>query len=181
MTITDTRTPAYTPVARTLHWIVAILILGLIPVGILMGQMEASPLQDRLYNLHRSTGALILPLAIIRLIYRLTHPPLPLPDMPPLQKLAAESVHWGLYALIIVQPLIGWAATSAYRAPIVIYGLFELPPILAENRALSEQLFAVHRALGILMALMVLAHIGAALFHHFVRKDRVLMRMVSGA
>lgn len=175
MTIADTRTPAYTPVARTLHWIVAVLILGLIPVGILMGQMEASPLQDRLYNLHRSTGALILPLAIIRLVYRLTHP------LPAIQKLAAESVHWGLYALIIVQPLVGWAATSAYRAPIIIYGLFELPPILAENRALSEQLFTVHRVLGILMALMVLAHIGAALFHHFVRKDRVLMRMVSGA
>jgi cytochrome b561 len=48
-----------------LHWIIAVLILGLIPVGILMGQMEASPLQDRLYNLDRSTGALVLPLANI--------------------------------------------------------------------------------------------------------------------
>ena len=180
MTMADTHTPAYTPVARTLHWIVAVLILGLIPVGILMGQMEPSPLQDRLYNLHRSTGAVVLLLAIIRLIYRLTHPPLPLPEMPAIQKLAAESVHWGLYALLIIQPLVGWAATSAYRAPIIVYGLFELPPILAENRALSEQLLAVHRALGILMAAMVLAHIGGALFHHFIKKDRVLMRMVSG-
>jgi cytochrome b561 len=173
-------TPAYTPIARTLHWLTAVLVLGLIPVGIIMHNMEASPLQDRLYNLHRSTGALLLPLAIIRLIYRWTHPPLPLPDMPALQRFAAESTHWGLYALLIVQPLVGWAATSAYRAPIIIYGLFELPPILPVNQPLSERLFAVHRWLGILMALMILAHIGAALFHHFVNRDRVLMRMVSG-
>jgi cytochrome b561 len=173
-------TPAYTPIARTLHWLTAVLVLGLIPVGIIMHNMEASPLQDRLYNLHRSTGTMLLPLAIIRLLYRWTHPPLPLPDMPALQRFAAESTHWGLYALLIVQPIVGWAATSAYRAPIIVYGLFELPPILPVNQPLSERLFAVHRWLGVLMALMVCAHIGAALFHHFVNRDRVLMRMVSG-
>ena len=173
-------TPAYTPVARALHWLTAVLVLGLIPVGIIMHDMEPGPLQDRLYNLHRSTGTLLLPLAIIRLLYRWTHPPLPMPHMPALQRFAAESTHWGLYALLIVQPLVGWAATSAYRAPIIVYGLFELPPILPVNQPLSERLFAVHRWLGILMALMVLAHIGAALFHHFVSRDRVLMRMVSG-
>jgi cytochrome b561 len=173
-------TPAYTPVARTLHWLTAVLVLGLIPVGIIMHNMEASPLQDRLYNLHRSTGTVLLPLVIIRLLYRWTHPPLPLPDMPALQRFAAESTHWGLYALLIVQPIVGWAATSAYRAPIIIYGLFELPPILPVNQPLAERLFGVHRWLGILMALMVCAHVGAALFHHFVNRDRVLMRMVSG-
>ena len=173
-------TPAYTSVARTLHWLTAVLVLGLIPVGIIMHNMEASPLQDRLYNLHRSTGTVLLPLAIIRLLYRWTHPPLPLPDMPALQRFAAESTHWGLYALLIVQPIVGWAATSAYRAPIIIYGLFELPPILPVNQPLAERLFGVHRWLGILMALMVCAHVGAALFHHFVNRDRVLMRMVSG-
>jgi cytochrome b561 len=173
-------TPAYTPVARALHWLTAVLVLGLIPVGIIMHNMEASPLQDRLYNLHRSTGTLLLPLAIIRLLYRWTHPPLPLPDMPALQRVAAESTHWGLYLLLIVQPIVGWAATSAYRAPIIIYGLFELPPILPVNQPLAERLFGVHRWLGILMALMICAHIGAALFHHFVNRDRVLMRMISG-
>ena len=172
---------AYTPTARALHWIVALLVIGLIVVGILMGNMDSGPLQDRLYNLHRSTGALVLVLAIIRLGYRLTHPPLPLPaDMPASQRLAAESVHWGLYVLLIVQPLIGWAATSAYRAPIIIYGLFELPPILPVNQPLSEQLFFVHRGLGFVMAALVLGHAGAALYHHFLQRDRVLMRMISG-
>jgi cytochrome b561 len=177
----DQASAAYTPAARVLHWITALLVLGLIPVGILMGNLESGPLQDRLYNLHRSTGTLLLPLAIIRLLYRWTHPPLPLPtDVPAWQRRVAVSVHWSLYALLIVQPLVGWAATSAYRAPIIVYGLFELPPILPVNQPLSERLFAVHRALGILMALLVCIHLGAALYHHFVRRDRVLMRMISG-
>ena len=172
---------AYTPAARILHWITALLVIGLIVVGIVMGNLASGPLQDRLYNLHRSTGALVLVLAIIRLGYRLTHPPLPLPaHMAASQRLAAESMHWCLYILLIVQPLIGWAATSAYRAPIIVYGLFELPPILPVNQPLAERLFGVHRWLGILMALMVCVHVGAALFHHFVNRDRVLMRMVRG-
>jgi cytochrome b561 len=174
-------TPAYTPVARTLHWLTAMLVIGLITVGIWMHMLESGPLQDRLYNLHRSTGVLLLPLVIIRLLYRWTHPPLPLPeDVPAFQRLVAEATHWGLYALLIVQPLVGWAATSSYRAPIIVYGLFELPPILAVNQPLSEKLFVLHRWLGFLMAAMVSAHAGAALFHHFIRRDRVLMRMVRG-
>jgi cytochrome b561 len=177
----DQASAAYTPTARILHWIVALLVIGLIVVGMLMGNMASGPLQDRLYNLHRSTGALVLVLSIIRLWYRWTHPPLPLPaHMPAFQRLAAESVHWMLYALLIVQPLIGWAATSAYRAPIIIYGLFELPPILPVNQPLSEQLFFIHRGLGFVMAALVLGHAGAALYHHFVQRDRVLMRMISG-
>ena len=174
-------TPAYTSVARTLHWLTAVLVIGLITVGIWMHMLESGPLQDRLYNLHRSTGVLLLPLVIIRLLYRWTHPPLPLPaDVPAFQRLVAEATHWGLYALLIVQPLVGWAATSAYRAPIIVYGLFELTPILPVNQPLSEKLFALHRWMGFLMAAMVCAHAGAALFHHFIRRDRVLMRMIRG-
>ena len=177
----DQASAAYTPTARVLHWITALLVIGLITVGILMGNMASGPLQDRLYNLHRSTGALVLVLSIIRLWYRWTHPPLSLPaHMPASQRLAAESVHWMLYTLLIVQPLIGWAATSAYRAPIIVYGLFELPPILPVNQPLSEQLFFIHRGLGFVMAALVLGHAGAALYHHFVQRDRVLMRMISG-
>jgi len=173
--------PAYTPVARALHWIMALLVLGLIPVGIVMGQLDSGPLQDRLYNLHRSVGALILPLVIIRLVYRFTHPPLPLTgDIPAFQRLIAEATHWGLYTLLVLQPLVGWAATSAYGAAITVFGLFELPSILAQNEPLSMRLFALHRLFGFVMAAMVLAHAGAALFHHFIRRDRVLMRMVSG-
>src|SRR5947209_31299 len=88
--------PAYSLSARTLHWITAALVLTMIPIGIVMANEGGGPLQDFLYDLHRSIGAAIIPLIIVRLGYRLTHPPLPLPDdIPPIQQLAAHATHWG--------------------------------------------------------------------------------------
>jgi cytochrome b561 len=75
---------------------------------------------------------------------------------------------------------VGWIATSAYPAPVPFFGLFEMPPIWWADRALSERLFAVHLGIGIVMAGLMTAHIGAALFHHFVAKDQVLDRMIRG-
>ena len=80
--------------------------------------------------------------------------------------------------MLIVQAFVGWIATSAYRAPIKVFWLFELPPIWPVDQPFSEKMFGVHRLLGIALALLICVHIGAALFHHFVRKDDVLMRMV---
>jgi cytochrome b561 len=97
-----------------------------------------------------------------------------------IQQLGAHVTHWGLYLLLIVQPFTGWIASSAYRAPVIVFGEFELPPIWPENRAFSEQLFSVHSLIGIAIACLAAAHIGAALYHHLVRKDRILMRMISG-
>src|SRR5229473_2597650 len=92
----------------------------------------------------------------------------------------ARATHWGLYGLLMVQPFVGWVATSAYRAPIVVFGLFELPPIWPQDRPLSDRLFVVHALIGAAIACLAAVHIGAALYHHFVRKDRVLMRMITG-
>lgn len=176
-----TITPAYTVTARVLHWITAFLILSMIPLGVVIANEWGGSLQDSLYDLHRSIGAAIIPLVILRLVYRWTHPPVPLPDdIPAVQALAAHATHWGLYALLIAQPFAGWIATSAYRAPVSVFGWFDLPPIWPENRAFSEQLFSAHRSIGIAIAGLAAAHIGAALYHHFIRKDRVLMRMVTG-
>jgi cytochrome b561 len=173
--------PAYTVPARVLHWLTAALVLTMIPLGIVIANEWGGSVQEPLYNLHKSIGAVLLPLVIVRLIYRLTHPPLPLPsDIPPVQKVAAEATHWALYALLLIQPVVGWIATSAYPAPIPVFGLFELPPIWPENRALSEKLYTVHKLLGLAIAAVASMHIGAALFHHFVRRDRVLMRMING-
>ncbi|MFL6823342.1 MAG: cytochrome b [Xanthobacteraceae bacterium] len=173
--------PAYTFTARVLHWITAFLVLAMIPLGVVIANEWGGSAQDSLYDLHRSIGVTIIPLVILRIIYRWTHPPLPLPaDIPAMQRLAAHATHWGLYALLIAQPFTGWIATSAYRAPIIVFGLFELPPIWPKNRAFSEQLFYIHALLGIAIACLVAAHIGAALHHHFVRRDRILLRMITG-
>jgi cytochrome b561 len=82
--------------------------------------------------------------------------------------------------LILLQPIVGYIMTSAYPAPVPFFGLFNLPSIWPEDRALSDRLVVVHLYIGIAIAAVAAVHIGAALFHHFVRKDRVLMRMISG-
>jgi cytochrome b561 len=173
--------PAYTMTARVLHWLIAALVLVMVPLGIVIANEWGGPVQEPLYNLHKSIGVVILPLVLVRLIWRLTHPPLPLPaDIPALQQSAAHATHWTLYGLLIVQPTVGLIATSAYPAPLPMFGLFELPPIWPENRAFSEQLFYIHTLLGIAIACLAAAHIGAALHHHFVRRDRVILRMITG-
>ena len=173
--------PAYSVTARVLHWVVAALVLFMVPVGIIIANEWGGPVQQPLYDLHKSVGVLLLPLVLARLLYRLTHPPMPLPaDIPALQQFAAHATHWALYGLLIAQPLVGLIATSAYPAPLPMFGLFDLPPVWPENRPLSERLFALHRWMGIAIAVVAAMHIGAALHHHFVRRDRVLMRMVTG-
>jgi len=120
-----------------------------------------------------------LPLVLFRLFYRLSHPPPPLPaDLPQIQQMAAHANHWALYALLIMQPIVGWIATSAYPAPIPIYGLFEMPRIWPEDRAFSERMFTVHAFIGGLLAVLIIMHVAAALYHHFVRRDAVLLRML---
>ena len=177
----DGKAPAYSLTARVLHWTTALLVLILLALGVVIANEWGGRLQDPLYDLHRSIGATVLLLVIVRLGYRLTHPPLRLPDdIPPLQQSAARVTHWALYALLIVQPLVGWLATSAYGAPISVFGLFVLPPIWHQDRPLSEQLFVVHGAIAVVILCLVVAHVGAALHHHFVRRDRVLMRMITG-
>jgi cytochrome b561 len=176
-----TSVPAYSLTARTLHWITATLVLINLPLGLVIANNWGGPLQDWLYNLHRSIGATVIPVILIRFLYRWTHAPAPLPDdVPPLQQLAAHATHWMLYGLLIAQPFLGWIGTSAYRAPIIVFGLFELPPIWPEDRAFSDRVLLVHALVALVIACLVAAHIGAALYHHFIRKDRVLERMLIG-
>jgi len=172
----------YSPAARVFHWLTAALVLTMIPIGIAMANADLGPaVEDPLYHIHRSLGALVLVITAGRLIYRLRNPAPPLPvDMPALQKVAALVTHWGLYVLLIVQPLVGWIATSAYRAPTLFFWLFELPPIWPEDRPFSEAMFSIHRGMGILVAALICVHIAAALYHHFILRDRVLNRMVGG-
>ncbi|MEJ1159221.1 cytochrome b [Prosthecomicrobium sp. N25] len=161
--------------ARVLHWLIAVLVIGNIIGGFVIANVEGV---DTIYNLHRSTGFLIMVLAILRLLYRLTNPPPPLPThMPALQKFAAEVVHWALYGFMIVTPIVGWAASNAFGAQVSIYWLFELPAIVGKDEALFKSLIAAHQWLGIGFLLAILVHIGGALFHTVVQKDGILARM----
>jgi len=174
--------PGYSAVARTFHWLTAGLVLTSLPIGISMANLDlGGPVEDPMYHIHRSIGAVVLVLTIGRLIYRLSHPAPPLPaGMPAWQQATALATHWGVYALLIVEPVVGCIATSAYLAPVLFFWLFDLPPIWREDRPFSEAMFVVHRSMGIFIAALICVHIAAALYHHFILRDGVLKRMVSG-
>jgi cytochrome b561 len=177
----ETATPAYTALARALHWFTAALIMIIIPLGLVIYFDLGGKLGDQIYDLHRSIGALVIPIVLVRIAYRLFHKPARLPDdISCIQRFMAHTTHWTLYALIIVQPFIGWIATSASRAPIPVFALFELPPIWAEQHGFSERMFVVHALIAFAIAVLVALHVTAALHHHFVRKDGILVRMIKG-
>lgn len=177
-----TRKDHYPPTSKLLHWLIAICVLTTAPVAITMTRVGPGPTQDTLYNFHKSLGVLILVLMILRLINRLAAgAPIADPGIEPWQKAVSATVHTSLYVLLLAMPVVGYIANSAFGAPTPFFGLFNLPPIVGKDEALSEQLFTLHRWVGYLVILLVLAHVGAALYHYFIRNDNVLRRMLPRA
>jgi cytochrome b561 len=177
----DYAVESYSGVAKFLHWTVAACVLVMIPVGFVMGSLPTGLPQDTAYTIHRSLGVLVLALMLIRLAYRLVNgAPAPEPTLTPLQRIVSHVVHLALYGLLIAQALIGWVATSAYGAQISVFGLFIMPPAVGKDETLATPLFTVHEVLAFAISGLVLMHIGAALFHYFVKRDRVLQRMLPG-
>lgn len=168
----------YRAPARLMHWLVAVIVLGMIPVGLTMTRLDSGPLQDWLFFLHEASGFTVLVLVLVRLAYRITHPPPPLPSsVPRWQQFAAGNVHRALYVLLIVQPLVGWLGANAFGAQVSIFGLFNLPSLVAKNEPFAERVLAVHDFVGFTIAGLLVIHIGAALMHGFIQKDGVLQRM----
>lgn len=115
-----------------------------------------------------------------RLAYRFSNgAPADEPTLEWWQKAASHMTHWGLYALLLLLPLLGWIGVSYYGAR-GIFGLFSLPALVSENKASAEFVLSLHKWAAYLLIAMVGAHVGAAIFHHFIRGDGVLRRMLPG-
>jgi cytochrome b561 len=165
--------------ARVLHWSMAVAILAMLFVG--AGMVVSLRHRDELLDLHRPLGLAILLLAIVRLANRLRHAPPPLPaDLPRIQVLAAKASHWVLYALMLAMPLIGWAMLSAGGYPVELVDGVNLPAILPHSPAMYGMLRPLHGVLAYVLFFTILAHLGAALFHAWVRRDGVFGQMARG-
>jgi cytochrome b561 len=174
----------YSTVARKFHWITALIIVCMIPTGIYMVERGKTTnfdaLTNTLYSWHKLFGFLLLWFIVARLIYRFTKgAPPDEPTLEPWQKAAAHLTHWGIYALLLAVPLLGWIGVSLYPA-LGVPGGFSLPALTSPNDKMAGTVFFLHKIGGILLALAVAAHVGAALFHHLIRKDNVLRRMLPG-
>jgi cytochrome b561 len=170
--------PRYTATAIALHWLLAAAIVASFCVGLFMVELQTSPLKLKLYNWHKWAGVTILALSLLRLAWRLTHPPPPdLPSMPPWQQRAAHAAHWLLYGLFLAVPLAGWAYSSAAGFPVVLFGVWPLPDFVPADKALAEAIKPLHWMLAYALAALVLTHVAAALKHHAVDGDGLLARM----
>jgi cytochrome b561 len=177
----------YTSVAIFLHWIIAVGILALLVLGLTMTHVTLPLMRKfQLYQLHKSIGITILLAAFVRLAWRITHRPPPLPThMTATERSAAEGGHLVLYILLFGLPLTGWALVSAsvLNVPTLLYGHIHWPHLpflsnLPHKAPVEAVLKQVHRYAAWFFSAIVLGHALAALRHHFVQRDEVLRRML---
>lgn len=175
----------YSLTAISLHWVLAIFLVGLFSLGIYMHELPFSMQRLKLYNWHKWAGVTFLLLSVLRLVWRVTHRPPALPRrieaaMPAWQRIAHHGTHHALYALFFVVPLVGWAYSSAAGFPIVLFGVLPLPDFVPADKALSEIIKPLHALSAFALAGLALLHIVAALKHQLFDRDNLVARMLPG-
>lgn len=166
----------FTLPSRILHWLMAPMVIAQLLVGVTM--IAALSYYPLLLAIHRPLGLLILVFALVRLTNRLTHRPPPfLATMSRAERRIATWSEYLLYALLLAQPLVGWAMLSAARNPITLLGPVALPGIAPHNVDVFAVLRQCHVVLALLLFLAFTAHMTAVLFHTLVLRDRLLDRM----
>lgn len=167
----------YTNSAIVLHWLIALLIFTAFPIGLIMPNLGFTLFALKLYSWHKWIGVTVFSLAIIRLLWRITHKP------PPSathcwEKVLAHIAHIGLYVLLFAIPLSGWLMSSAHGYQTVYLGIWPLPDLVAKNEILSKKLAEIHSTLNWILCGLVTLHILGALKHHIIDRNDVLTRML---
>jgi cytochrome b561 len=161
--------------------LIAGLIISQFILGPLAESWRLSPTKLDLFVWHKSIGILILALVLLRFLWRLLNPTPALPaDLPRWEQFAARVSHILLYLLMFLLPISGWLINSAANIPFKVFWLFPLPDLVQKNKELKELAETLHLALVIGLVLILMVHVGAALRHHFIRKNNVLRGMLLG-
>ena len=176
-TDTTNKTWSYDVISKLLHWILAILLIGLIGLGWYMMSIEDQSGSDWYFNLHKSFGLIAATLIFLRLIWRFTHESIPLPiSVPRWQAIIARTIHWLLYVCMFLMPLTGFIGASFSKHGIAFFGL-QLPSWVKQNHDIAEQFFDIHGIIAWILVTLVSLHILAALKHLFINKDGIFQRM----
>lgn len=172
----------YGNTAIALHWLIALLIFCGWSLGYYMVDLKLSPDKLKLYSYHKWIGITVLLLACLRAAWRVTHAAPPANPAHPLwQRRAASLAHSALYLLMFAIPLSGWLYSSASGYPVKYFGLLPLPDLVDKSKELAALLKQIHELLGWALVLVLGAHLGGALQHHFIHRDDTLARMLPWA
>ena len=168
--------------SRALHWILGLVIIGMLAYGWWMNHLAARP--DRYFHrsIHADIGYVVLLVMAIRLIWRALNP---VPDLPPgsptWERVLARANHWALYLITMVVALLGWAHSGAHKPDYASwFGLFRVPQFTSTDKATADFFEDWHIYMAYVLIALVAVHILAALYHRFIRRDDVVARMVGG-
>jgi cytochrome b561 len=168
----------YDPLTKLLHWLVFILVAAQYAVGEFMPHIGRNAKDEGLIAWHFSLGAAVLVAIVAALAWRIAHPVAQSEEIPPWQRLVAALTHWTLYLLILVMAVLGWAATNFRGWPVKLFGIIPLPALANKGDRWAHTAGDIHTFLVNVLLALVALHAGAALYHHFVARDRVLRRML---
>jgi cytochrome b561 len=170
----------YTTTAKSLHWLILALLVVQFAIAWTMPHIGRDTKPETLINLHFSLGVVVLVVVVIRLMWRVIHgEPVPVDGVAPWQVQSARILHWLLYLLLFVIPILGWMNASFRGFPVSLFALFEMPKLLATRQAGFAWTGDVHALLATYALLgLVGLHVLAGLYHYFIRRDGVLQRML---
>lgn len=171
----------YGLIAELLHWLIVALVVVQIVLGVRADELPVGLARLQLLATHKSFGMTVLMLMLLRLGWRLVNPtPRPV-AAPGMLRTVARATHWAFYALLIAIPVSGWILSSASNLSVGWFRLFTWPDLVGADQHLAGLAKEVHETLVAALLALVAVHAGAALMHHFVWRDEVLMRMLPRA
>lgn len=173
----------YGLISKTLHWLLAIMILSMIGLGVYMTDLaKTDPLRPQLFGLHKAIGVTILMLVFVRIGWLFVSAPPPPPKaLQRFEIVLAKAVIGMLYLLMLCIPIVGYLMSNAFGKPISYFGLFELPALIGKNPELGEALETAHMVLGYIIVAMVALHAAGAIKHRLFNSNPqadVLRRML---
>lgn len=174
-------TTEFGSLAKVLHWLVAIGICALIFLGLEQAGMESGPDRQAVRDLHGSIALVVFMLMTLRIIWRLTNPVPGHPDgLPGWQRVSATLVHWGLYIAVFAQLMTGPITVATGGRPLAFFGLVSIPLPVGEHDDAHELFEEIHKFTWKIVAALLIVHVLAALYNHFVARNDVLRRMTVG-
>lgn len=169
---------SYSATAKGLHWLVVLLVAMQFVTAIVMPHIGRHTAPSSAVDLHFSLGILILVVMGVRFVHRLARPvPLEVNEARPIEQLLAKTIHRVFYLILLIGPFLGWASASSHGLNVNIFGIFRLPAIAEPGAVWGNQAGDVHALAMWTLAWLIGAHVAAAFYHHFVRRDGTLVRM----
>ena len=172
------QTAGYGMVAKVLHWLIFVLLAVQYAIGSIMPHIGRKTVNEGWVSWHFSVGAAILFFIVLRLVWRMLHPVPQLPTLAPWEKLLSGLTHWALYILVLVMTLLGWAATNSRGWDVNLFGIVTLPKISPTGSDWGHECGDIHNVLVYVLLGFIVLHVAAALYHHFVKHDQVVGRML---